>query len=355
MGKSTLFNAISSAGAEISNYPFCTIEPNRATVPVPDNRLENLEKMVKPERALPAVVEFVDIAGLVKGAHKGEGLGNKFLAHIREVDALVHVVRCFGDEDISHISGRINPVSDIEIVDMELIFADIERIENRMEKIRRQAKSGDRDILKEIEVLKRIKPEIEGGKPVRNMELSGEEKKIIKSLSLLTCKPVLYAANISEDDIGKDEEDIMEVKQVKDYAEKEGSRMLVISAKIEEELLQLEEEERLQFMRELGLSDTGMDRLVTASYDLLNLISFFTIKLPEVRAWTVKKGTIAPQAAGKIHTDFEKGFICAEVIDYSTLINSGSFHAAKEKGMVRQEGKEYPVKDGDVILFKFNV
>jgi len=311
--------------------------------------------MVKPEKTIPATIEFVDIAGLVEGAHKGEGLGNKFLSNIREVDALVHVVRCFRDENISHISGRVDPISDIEIINLELVFADIESIENRLEKNRRPVKSGDRDIVREVEVLKKIKGELEGGKAIRNMELSPAERDIVDNLFLLTVKPVLYVVNISEDDLGKTREDTGELKKVKDHAENENSLMIRISVKIEEELMQLEKDERLQFMEELGISETGMDKLITVCYSLLDLISFFTIKLPEIRAWTIKKGTRAPQAAGKIHTDFERGFICAEVISHGSLMNAGSFNAAKEKGLIRQEGKQYIIKDGDVILFKFNV
>lgn len=350
-----MFNAITTAGAEISNYPFCTIEPNRATVPVPDTRLQELEKMVQPQKAIPAAIDFVDIAGLVKGAHRGEGLGNKFLSHIREVDAIVHVVRCFSDEEVSHVTGTIDPVSDIETVQLELNFADMETLANRLEKSKRQAKGGDLEIIKEVELLEKIKPEMESGKPIRNMDLSDEEKNILSQLFFLTGKPVLYAANISEEDIGKKVGELDLAGKVRVYAEKEGSRIVIISAKIEEELLQLENGERSEFMKELGLSRTGMDRLVNTCYDLLGLISFFTIKLPEVRAWTVRKGTKARQAAGKIHTDFERGFICAEVISYPVLMDAGSFQNAKEKGLVRQEGKDYPVKDGDVILFKFNV
>lgn len=322
---------------------------------MPDSRLEGLTSMVKPEKTIPATIEFVDIAGLVKGAHKGEGLGNKFLSNIRGVDALVHVVRCFSDENISHVSGRVNPISDIEIINLELIFADIESIENRLEKNRRPVKSGDQDIIREVEILEKVKGELEEGKAIKNIKLSPVEKDIVDSLFLLTVKPVLYVVNISEDDIGKTREDTGELKRVKDHAENENSLVIHISAKIEEELMQLEKEERLQFMEELGIPETGMDRLITACYSLIDLISFFTIKLPEIRAWTTKKGTRAPQAAGKIHTDFERGFICAEVIDYRSLMDAGSFNTAKEKGLVRQEGKQYIIKDGDVILFKFNV
>lgn len=322
---------------------------------MPDGRLEDLAGMVKPEKTIHTTIEFVDIAGLVKGAHKGEGLGNKFLSNIREVDAIVHVVRCFKDESISHVSGRVDPISDIEIIDFELIFADIESIENRLEKNRRPVKSGDRDIVKEVEILEKVKGGLEEGKAIRNMELPAMEKEIVDNLFLLTVKPVLYVVNISEDDIGRTGEDIVESKRVRDYAENENSRMISISAKIEEELMRLDKKERLQFMEELGIPGTGMDRLVSACYRLLDLISFFTIKLPEVRAWTVKNGTMAPQAAGKIHTDFEKGFICAETIDHRTLMDAGSFNTAREKGLIRQEGKQYIIKDGDVILFKFNV
>jgi len=324
-------------------------------MPVPDFRLENLQKMVKPEKAIPAAIDFVDIAGLVKGAHRGEGLGNKFLSHIREVDAIVHVVRCFTDENISHVSGAVDPISDIETIDLELIFADTETVYNRMEKIKRQLKSGDSDIKKEAEVLEKIKAGLESGKPVRNMELSGDEKKIVRDVFLLTDKPVLYAANISEEDIGKDPADIPEVKKVLDHAATEGSLVLAISARIEEELLGLEDEERSEFMESMEISETGMDRLIKACYSLLGLISFFTIKLPEVRAWAVKEGTRAPQAGGKIHSDFERGFICAEVIAYGMLMDEGSLQKAREKGLVRQEGKDYQIKDGDVVLFKFNV
>jgi ribosome-binding ATPase len=310
--------------------------------------------MVRPDKTTPAVIEFVDIAGLVSGAHEGEGLGNQFLSNIREVDAIVHVVRCFKDENIAHVSGKIDPVRDIEVVNLELIFADIESIEKRLEKSRRRAKSGERDIIKEVEALERIKDELDKGKLLRNIELSEFEKKLAESLFLLTDKPVIYALNISEDDIGRDKNNPI-IKNVRDYAAGEGSGAILISAKIEEELLQLDEDERLQFMKEMGIPETGMDRMVTSCYRLMDLISFFTIKLPEVRAWTVKRGTKAPQAAGKIHTDFERGFIVAEVIDYQTLMDEGSFHAAREKGLVRQEGRQYEIRDGDVILFKFNI
>ena len=324
-------------------------------MPVPDPRLDKLAEMVKPEKAIPAIIEFVDIAGLVKGAHKGEGLGNKFLSHIREVDAIIHTVRCFSDESISHISGIIDPVSDIEVVDLELIFADIETIDNRLEKNKRQAKTRDKIILFEIDVLQKIRASLEGGKPARSMELSGQEKEVLDNLFLLTLKPVIYAANISEDDISKNDQDNEALKKVQDFARSVNSRVIIVSAKIEEELSELDQNERELFMEELGIHESGIERLIRASYELMDLISFLTIKLPEVRAWTVVRGTKAPQAAGKIHTDFEKGFICAEVIEFNTLIGPGSFNSAKEKGLVRQEGKEYIIKDGDVVLFRFNV
>ncbi len=311
--------------------------------------------MVKPEKVIPATIEFVDIAGLVKGAHKGEGLGNKFLSHIREVDAIVHTVRCFSDESISHISETIDPVSDIEVVDLELIFADIETIDNRLEKNKRQAKTRDKLILFEIEVLGKVRAGLEGGKPARSMNLSGQEKEILDALFLLTLKPVLFAANISEEDIGKSDHDNEALKKVKDFAGSINSQVMVISAKIEEELSALDLAERELFMKELGILQSGIERLIASSYRLMGLISFLTIKLPEVRAWTVTKGTKAPKAAGRIHTDFEKGFICAEVIDFSTLVEAGTFSLAKEKGLIRQEGKEYIIKDGDVVLFRFNI
>jgi len=311
--------------------------------------------MVKPEKVIPATIEFVDIAGLVKGAHKGEGLGNKFLSHIREVDAVVHTVRCFGDESVSHISGTLDPVSDIEIVDLELIFADIETIDNWLEGNNRQAKTRDKKILFQIVVLQKVKASLEGGKPARSMDLTGQEKEVLDTLFLLTLKPVLYAVNISEEDIGKNDQDNEALKKVQEFAGSTNSQVMVVSAKIEEELSRLDQEERELFVEELGILQSGIEKLITSSYRLMDLISFLTIKLPEVRAWTVARGTKAPKAAGKIHTDFEKGFICAEVIDFDTLMESGSFNSAKEKGLVRHEGKEYIIKDGDVVLFRFNV
>ena len=324
-------------------------------MPVPDPRLDKLAEMVKPEKVIPAIIEFVDIAGLVKGAHKGEGLGNKFLSHIREVDAIVHTVRCFSDESISHVSGSLDPVSDIEVVDLELIFADIETIDRWLEKNKRQAKTRDKIILFEIEVLQKVKARLEEGKPARSMDLSGQEKEVLDALFLLTLKPVLFAANISEEDIGKSDKDNEELKKVQDFARSINSEVLIVSAKIEEELSRLDPDERGLFMEELGIHESGIDRLIKSSYKLMDLISFLTIKLPEVRAWTIPKGTRAPQAAGKIHTDFEKGFICAETIGFNTLIGAGTFNSAKEKGLVRHEGKEYIINDGDVVLFRFNI
>jgi GTP-binding protein YchF len=331
------------------------VEPNIATVPVPDNRLEELARIVNPEKIIPTTIEFVDIAGLVKGASKGEGLGNKFLSHIREVDAVVHVVRCFRDENVSHIYPDIEPVRDVDIVNLELVLADLDSIEKRIDKTHRMAKSGDKKYITEYELLGRIKEELVKGIPVRNMELTGEERIIIDELFLLSGKPVIYAANVDEADLGKDMEDPAAVRELRQYAYKEKSEIIVVSAKIEEEIIQFDPGEKELFMTGLGIPMSGMDRLIKACYKLMGLISFLTIKLPEVRAWTVRKGTRAPEAAGKIHTDFQKGFICVEVIDYDTLINIGSYTAAKEKGLVRREGKDYIMKDGDVALFKFSV
>lgn len=324
-------------------------------VPVPDSRLEELAKMVKPEKVIPTTIEFVDIAGLVKGASKGEGLGNKFLSHIREVDAIVHVVRCFTDENVSRTYPDIDPVRDIGIVNLELILADIESIEKRLEKTHRMAKSGDKKYITENELLARVKEELEKGVSLRNIELNDGEKTIVNELFLLSGKPVIYAANVDEAELGKKMEDITAVKELLHYAAKEKSEVIMVSARIEEEIMRLNPGERESFMKELGIPLSGMDRLVKASYRLLGLISFLTIKLPEVRAWTIKEGTRAPDAAGKIHTDFQRGFICVEVIDYDTLVNTGSYTAAKEKGLVRREGKDYIMEDGDIALFKFSV
>lgn len=355
MGKSTLFNSVTAAGAAVSNYPFCTVEPNIATVPVPDRRLHELAGIVKPEKVIPAAIEFVDIAGLVKGASRGEGLGNKFLSHIREVDAIVHVVRCFKSPDIAHTYSDLNPVRDIEVVNLELMLSDLEKVEKRIEKVKRMTKSGEKKYLMELKLLERVREEMSEGVPIRNMELDEEEKRVIDELFLISDKPVIYAANVDEDNLGKDIKDILEVEKLYQHASGEGSEVIIVSAKIEEELTQLPPGERELFMKELGISESGTERLIKASYKLLGLISFLTIKPPEVRAWAVKKGTKAHEAAGKIHTDFQKGFICVEVIDFKTLMDAGSYTGAKEKGLVRREGKDYIMKDGDIALFKFNV
>ncbi|ABN52111.1 MAG TPA: redox-regulated ATPase YchF [Hungateiclostridium thermocellum] len=354
VGKSTLFNAITKAGAESANYPFCTIEPNVGIVAVPDERLNKLAEMYKPEKVTPTTIEFVDIAGLVKGASKGEGLGNKFLSHIREVDAIVHVVRCFEDSNIVHVEGSVDPVRDVETIEMELILADMEVLERRIDRTRKMLKSGDKKYQVELDIYERIMKTFEEGKPVRSMSFSEEEKKIVDQLFLLTSKPVLYAANVSEDDINSDKPNPL-VEKLVNYAKNEGSEVMVICAKIEEEIAQLDDEEKAEFLKELGLSESGLDRLIKASYRLLGLISFLTAGPQEVRAWTIVKGTKAPQAAGKIHSDFEKGFIRAEVVAYDDLIKAGSYTIAKEKGLVRSEGKDYVMQDGDVTLFRFNV
>lgn len=354
VGKSTLFNAITKAGAEIANYPFCTIEPNVGTVAVPDERLDKLAEMYNPVKVTPTTIEFVDIAGLVKGASKGEGLGNKFLSHIREVDAIIHVVRCFEDGNIVHVDGSIGPARDIETINLELIFADLEMLDKRIDKTRKMLKSGDKKFQTELELYERIKAALEGGTPVRAMAFSSEERTLVDQLFLLTSKPVLYAANISEDDLSVDRPNpfISELQQI---AQSEGSEVLVICARIEEEIAQLEADERSAFLEELGLKESGLDRLIKASYKLLGLMSFLTAGQPEVRAWTIVRGTKAPQAAGKIHSDFERGFIRAEIVAYNDLMACGSYNAAREKGLVRSEGKEYVMQDGDVTLFRFNV
>jgi len=323
-------------------------------VAVPDERLNKLAEMYKPEKVTPTTIEFVDIAGLVKGASKGEGLGNKFLSHIREVDAIVHVVRCFEDSNIVHVEGSVDPVRDVETIEMELILADMEVLERRIDRTRKMLKSGDKKYQVELDIYERIMKTFEEGKPVRSMSFSEEEKKIVDQLFLLTSKPVLYAANVSEDDINSDKPNPL-VEKLVNYAKNEGSEVMVICAKIEEEIAQLDDEEKAEFLKELGLSESGLDRLIKASYRLLGLISFLTAGPQEVRAWTIVKGTKAPQAAGKIHSDFEKGFIRAEVVAYDDLIKAGSYTIAKEKGLVRSEGKDYVMQDGDVTLFRFNV
>ena len=354
VGKSTLFNAITQAGAECANYPFCTIEPNVGTVSVPDERLNKLAEMYNPEKVIPTTIEFVDIAGLVKGASKGEGLGNKFLSHIREVDAIVHVVRCFEDGNITHVDGSIGPVRDIDIINLELIMSDLEMLEKRIDKTRKMLKSGDKKFQVELDFYEYIMQKLEKGIPVRNMEFDSTQEELLDELFLLTSKPVIYAANISEDNIQADVDNPF-VAELKTYAEKEKSEVLVVCAKIEEEIAQLDDKEKNEFLIELGLKESGLDRLVKASYRLLGLISFLTAGPKEVRAWTIKEGTKAPQAAGKIHSDFEKGFIRAEIVAYKDLMEWGSYAASREKGLVRSEGKEYVMKDGDVTLFRFNV
>ena len=354
VGKSTLFNAITKAGAESANYPFCTIEPNIGTVLVPDERLEVLTKMYDSDKTTYAVIEFVDIAGLVKGASKGEGLGNKFLAHIREVDAIVHVVRCFEDKNIVHVEGRIDPISDIETINLELIFADIETINRRLERANKQAKSRDKDAILEVEVLNRIKSALEEGRPARTVEISKEEKALLSDLFLLTSKKVIYIANVNEDQLTSIDAD-ENVNKVKEYAANENTICIPLCAKLEEELSELEDEDKQLLMQDYGLEKSGLDLLAVKSYELLNLMSYLTAGKQEVRAWTITKGTKAPQAAGKIHTDFERGFIKAEIVSYDDLIACGTYTAARDKGLVRLEGKEYVVQDGDIILFKFNV
>ncbi len=354
VGKSTLFNAITQAGAESANYPFCTIEPNVGIVAVPDERIDRLAEMYKPHKVTPAVIEFVDIAGLVKGASKGEGLGNKFLSHIREVDAIVHVVRCFEDTNITHVDGSINPLRDIETINLELIFSDIEMIDRRIDRVKKAMK-GDKTLAAELELLERVKAALEEGKPARSIDYTDEEAQMMKEVALLSLKPVLYAANVAEDDFSKGIENNSFVNSVKELAENEKSEVIAVSARIEEEISELDAEEKAMFLADLGMSESGLDRLIKASYKLLGLISYLTAGEPEVRAWTITDGTKAPQAAGKIHTDFERGFIRAEVVAYNDLMECGSMTAAKEKGLVRSEGKEYVMKDGDIVLFRFNV
>lgn len=355
VGKSTLFNAITHAGAECANYPFCTIEPNVGIVAVPDQRLDVLGKLYNTKKITPAVVEFVDIAGLVKGASKGEGLGNKFLANIRETDAIVHVVRCFEDENITHVEDSIDPLRDIETINLELVFADLESVKKRLDKAVSMTKTGDKKYKIEAEFLERLNAHLSEFKPARTMAMTDEEREYLNTLFLITSKPVIYTANISEDDMGKDESELPLVQKVIEFAKSDKAEYMVICAKTEEELSMLEPDEQAMFMEELGLKESGLDRLVKASYKLLGLISYLTAGEKEVRAWTITEGTKAPQAAGKIHTDFEKGFIRAEIVDYDVLVELGSFNAAKEKGKVRSEGKEYVLKDGDVVLFRFNV
>ncbi len=353
VGKSTLFNAITQAGAQAANYPFCTIEPNVGMVAVPDHRLDVLAEMYHPEKYTPATVEFVDIAGLVRGASRGEGLGNKFLSHIREVDAIVHVVRCFEDENVVHVDGSIDPIRDMETINLELIFADLETIEKRIDHNKKLQKTGDKKIIAEGALLERIKAHLESGKPVRNMETSEAEAETIQQLFLLTTKPVIYVANISEDDIGND--DNPHVKAMYRQAAEEHAEAITVCARLEEEVAELSLDEKKAFLEEMGIEEAGLDKLIKACYRLLGLISFLTAGPKEVRAWTIRNGDRAPQAAGKIHSDFEKGFSRAEIVPYDTLVELGSMQACKEKGLVRSEGKEYVMQDGDVTLFRFNV
>lgn len=354
VGKSTLFNAITKAGAEAANYPFCTIEPNVGVVAVPDERLKVLTEMYKAKKTVYTSIEFYDIAGLVKGASKGEGLGNKFLGHIREVAAIVHVVRCFDDPNVVHVDGKINPLSDIETINMELILADMEVVERRIQRTQKNLK-GDKSLQSELDILHKILETLENGLSTRTMDLTEDEDNYIKSLDLLSYKPIIYAANVSEQEISEGIENEY-VKQVRDFAATEGSEVVVICAKVEAEISELEDDEKAVFLEELGISESGLDKLIKSSYHLLDLISYLTAGEPEVRAWTIKRGTKAPGAAGKIHTDFERGFIRAETIAYDKLIEcGGNLATAKEKGLIRSEGKEYEVKDGDVIHFLFNV
>ncbi len=355
VGKSTLFNAITQAGAQAANYPFCTIEPNTGTVLVPDDRLNVLAEMYHPKKVTPTGIEFVDIAGLVKGASRGEGLGNKFLSHIREVDAIVHVVRCFEDENIIHVDGSVDPARDIETINLELIFADMETVTRREDKARKMVKSGDKKYAQEADMAQRLQSHLTQGKPARTFPMTEEEREAAEGWFLLTTKPVIYAANIAEDDLSRPEDEIPGVAKMKELAKAEHAELLVISARIEEEIAQLPPEEKAEFLSALGLEKSGLDRLVTACYRLLGLMSFLTAGSDECRAWTIKAGTKAPQAAGKIHTDFEKGFIRAEIVPYETLVNQGSMAACREKGLIRSEGKEYVMQDGDVTLFRFNV
>lgn len=353
VGKSTMFNSITKAGAECANYPFCTIEPNVGVVAVPDERIDNLAKMYNPDKITKAIVEFVDIAGLVKGASKGEGLGNKFLSHIREVDAICQVVRCFEDPNVIHVDGSVNPLRDIETINLELIFADLETLDKRLDKAKKNLKA-DKKYQAEIDLIEKLKENLNNGIPARAVECNEDEQELVKDMFLLTSKPIIYIANISEEQIQTADDEEM-VKQVKEYAAKEHAEVIPLCVKIEEELSGLDDSDKKEMLDALGLEESGLDKLIKKSYDLLGLMSFLTAGETEVRAWTITKGTKAPQAAGKIHSDFERGFIKAEVVSYNDLMKEGSMLAAKEKGLVRQEGKEYVMQDGDIVVFKFNV
>lgn len=354
VGKSTLFNAITQAGAESANYPFCTIDPNVGIVEVPDERLDKLTELVVPNKTVPTAFEFVDIAGLVRGASKGEGLGNKFLAHIREVDAIVHVVRCFEDENVTHVDGKVDPISDIQTINLELILADIESVEKRIERARKNMKGGNKQYAQEVEVLEKVKAVLYEDKPARSIELTDDERQLIRDLHLLTMKPVLYAANVSEEEVSSTDSNPYVLK-VKEFAASENAEVVPISAKVEAEIAELEGEDKAMFLEELGLEESGLNRLIKAAYRLLGLYTYFTAGVQEVRAWTIRKGTKAPGAAGVIHSDFERGFIRAEVVSYDDLVAAGSMNGAKERGQLRLEGKEYVVQDGDVMHFRFNV
>ncbi len=354
VGKSTLFNAITKAGAESANYPFCTIEPNIGMVAVPDERINVLSKMYDSDKTTYATIEFVDIAGLVKGASKGEGLGNKFLSHIRQTDAIAHIVRCFEDEKIVHVEGKIDPIKDIETISLELIFADLETIAKRQERVIKLIKANDKKAMLEKDLLDRLTKHLEASKPARTFDFSEEEKELLKDTYLLTNKPTIYVANVSEEQL-LDIENDKYVNEVKEYAKNEGAKFVFLCAKLEEDLSELDDEDRIMLMKDYNIEESGLDKLIKASYSLLGLISYLTAGKQEVRAWTITNGTKAPQAAGKIHSDFERGFIKAEVVSYEDLVKYGSMNSVKEKGLVRLEGKEYIVKDGDIILFRFNV
>lgn len=354
VGKSTLFNAITQAGAESENYPFCTIDPNVGIVEVPDQRLNELTRFVQPKKTVPTAFEFTDIAGIVEGASKGEGLGNQFLSHIRQVDAICHVVRCFEDENITHVSGKVNPIDDIEIINLELILADLDTVTRRYERTEKLARQKDKEVLQEFEVMKKLKEGLEEEQAVRSIEFTEEQMPYVKQLHLLTAKPVLYVANVGEDEVGGDEENKY-VQEVREYSSKDDADVIVISAKIEEEISELDDEEKAMFLEELGIEQSGLDQLIKAAYDLLGFGTYFTAGVEEVRAWTFKKGMTAPQAAGIIHTDFERGFIRAETVSYEDLYEAESMAKARENGKVRLEGKDYIVQDGDVIHFRFNV
>ena len=354
VGKSTLFNAITKAGAEAANYPFCTIDPNVGIVEVPDERLDKLTELVTPKKTVPTAFEFTDIAGIVEGASKGEGLGNKFLSHIREVDAICQVVRCFADENITHVSGKVNPIHDIEVINLELILADMESVDRRLERVSKMAKQKDKEAMVEEPVLLKLKEAFENEQPARSVELAEEEFALIKGMNLLTIKPMLYVANVDEDGITT-ADDNEYVQAVREFAKTDNAEVIVVSAKIEEEMAELDDEDKAMFLEDLGIEEAGLDLLIRATYSLLGYATYFTAGVQEVRAWTFKKGMKAPQCAGIIHTDFERGFIRAETVSYEDLVAAGSMAVAKEAGKVRQEGKEYIVQDGDVILFRFNV